>query len=266
MDVLAPPIFLLTDFGERDHYAGHMKAVIAGIAPLAPVIDLSHGIEPYAVDEAAWMLEITLPVLPERAVVIAVVDPGVGTSRRALVVCREGRYFVGPDNGVLTPILRGTRADDQGECDVREITAPQTRRATASNTFHGRDIFAPAGAYLATGLDHQRLGPPVSNPVLLPPCRGEPNGFGRLLGRVIHIDRYGNLITTIRASQLFPRFAIDAGGREIDVHVRTFAEAPPGALFCHADSSGFVAIAVNQGSAAALLGARRGDPVVVHAR
>ncbi|MCK6565814.1 MAG: SAM-dependent chlorinase/fluorinase [Dehalococcoidia bacterium] len=266
MEVLAPPIFLLTDFGDRDHYVGHVKAVIAGIAPRAPVVDISHGIEPFAIDEAAWMLEITLPVLPESAVLVAVVDPGVGTSRRALAACRDGRYFVGPDNGVLTPVLRGLRGRHEGECDVREITAPQFQRATVSSTFHGRDIFAPVAAHLAAGLDFRRVGSPASEPVLLPPCEGEPHGFGRLRGHIVHIDRYGNLVTTIRASQLFPQFVIEACGCEIDVRVRTFAEAPRGAPFCHAGSSGFIVIAVNEGSAAELLGASRGDPVLVRAR
>lgn len=266
MEILEPAIFLLTDFGERDHYVGHLKAVIAGIAPRVPVYDISHGIEPYAVDEAAWMLEVTFPVLPEKAVVAVVVDPGVGTSRRPLGACRDGRYFFGPDNGVLTPVLRGRGREAGEECDIRELTAPQFRRAAVSSTFHGRDIFAPAAAHVAAGLDYRRLGPPVTDPVLLRPFEGEPEGFGRLRGHIIHIDRYGNLVTTIRATQLFPRFVIEACGREIDVHVRTFAEAPQGALFCHADSSGFIAIAVNQGSAANLIGARRGDPVLVRAR
>lgn len=266
MEVLEPAIFLFTDFGDRDHYVGHMKAVIAGIAPRAQVYDISHGIEPYAVDEAAWMLEVTLPVLPDKAIVAVVVDPGVGTSRRALGACRGGRFFFGPDNGVLTPVLRGVGRDSGEECDIRELTAPQFRRSAVSSTFHGRDVFAPAAAHVAAGLDYRRLGPPVTDPALLPRFEGEPEGFGRLRGHIIHVDRFGNLVTTIRATQLFPRFVIEASGREIDAHVRTFAEAPPGALFCHVDSSGFIAIAANQGSAADVIGARRGDPVLVRAR
>lgn len=265
MEAVAPTIFLLTDFGTKDHYAGHVRAVIAGIAPQARVADISHEIEPFAIDEAAWMLEVTMPLLPERAIVLAVVDPGVGTARRALGVCREGRHFFGPDNGILTPVLASQPGRPEPECDLRELTDPRFQRPGVSATFHARDIFAPAAAHVAAGLDYRKLGPPVRNPVLLPPFQGEPAGFGQLKGHVVHADRYGNLVTTIRAAQLFPRFVVEVAGREIATHVRTFADAPAGSLFCHADSSGFLAIAVNQGHAASLLGCQRGAPVLVRA-
>jgi S-adenosylmethionine hydrolase len=270
------PIVLLTDFGFRDSYVGQVKAVIAGINPMAHVIDLSHAITPFAIDEGAWTLETALSVLPKDAVVCAVVDPGVGTSRRPLVVPAEGRHFVGPDNGLLSAAFPAAmRADAPpaggamtvpASVDARELCEPQFRRDSVSATFHGRDIFAPMAAWLSLGVAHAIVGPPVPEAVALPPFCGRPRAFGELEGSVIHIDRYGNLVTTIRAAELFPCFALEVGGAVIDTHVRTFATAPRGVPFCHADSSGFVAIALNQGSAAEALGVRRGDPVLVRCR
>ncbi len=262
MEDLAPPIFLLTDFGTRDSYVGQVKAVIAGIAPRCPLIDLSHEIEPYAVDEAAWMLETALPHLPPRAVVLAVVDPGVGTDRRALAVRVDGRSFVGPDNGILSPALRAGPA--RAAPFARELAAAHARREPISDTFHGRDVFAPAAARLATGTDFSQLGPPVDEPRLLPEFRAVPGGPGCLRGYVVHVDRYGNLITTVRASQVSRPFELEVAGARISTRVRTFAEGAGSRPFCHADSSGFIAVALNQASAADALGARRGDPVRVH--
>jgi S-adenosylmethionine hydrolase len=268
---LTRPILLLTDFGLHDTYTGQVKAVIAGILPGATVIDLTHEVAPFAIAEGAWLLETALPAAPARAVVMAVVDPGVGTSRRALVVRSGERLFVGPDNGLLSCAFtdedreRGAYAS-AGAVEVHELWDPLWRRPEVSPTFHGRDIFAPAAAYLASGIDYRHMGPPAPNPALLPPFRGEPGPFGELRGYIVHVDRFGNAITTIRGTQLFPRFALDAAGQVIDTHVRTFSDAPGERPFCHTDSSGFIAIALNQGSAAAELGLRRGDPVVVRAR
>ena len=277
MDRLARPIVLLTDYGLHDAYVGQLKAVLAGIAPSATIVDLSHDIAPYAVDEAAWVLEVSLDFLPATAVVLAIVDPGVGTARKPLVVRCGKRLFIGPDNGVLSACLpEGERCMAQGErmalpphgadFEARELSEPQFRLSTVSATCHGRDSCAPAAAHLAMGADLSVAGPPVDHAVVLPPFEAVANGFGECVGRIIHVDRYGNLITTIRGSQLFPRFEINLGSRFIDRHVRTFAEAPGKQPFCHIDSTGFLAIAVNQGSAAEALDARRGDTVVLRAR
>lgn len=270
MEKLSRPLFLLTDYGTRDTYVGQVKAVIAGVAPGAPVIDLTHEVSPFAVDEGAWLLETALPVLPENAVVVAVVDPGVGSSRRALVVAAGGRLFIGPDNGLLSAVFgeerRGGAATGTDAIDARELCEAQLWRPQVSATFHGRDVFAPAAAHFAAGLDYRHAGPPVADPVLLPPFCGRPDGFERLVGEVIHVDRYGNLVTTIRAAQLFPRFALEVCGHMVDTRVRTFADAPDDRPFCHVDSSGFLAVAVREGSAAAAIEAERGDRVVLHCR
>lgn len=265
---LTRPIFLLTDFGTRDSYAGQVRAVIAGIAPHSLVVDLTHDVEPFAVDHGAWLLESALPALPPSAVVMAVVDPGVGSARRGLLVLREGRAFIGPDNGVLSCAFPTELRDGRGgeSPDVRELTHPRFHRPTVSATFHARDIFGPVAAHIAAGVDYREVGPPAVNPVLLPPCCGQPAAMGELHGEVVHVDRFGNLVTTIRAAQLFPSFELEVAGRVIARHVRTFADAPPAEPFCHVDSSGFIAIAVNMGSAAATLGVGRRTPVVVRAR
>jgi S-adenosylmethionine hydrolase len=270
------PIFLLSDFGTRDSYVGQVKAVLASIAPGSPVFDLTHDVEPYAVDEGAWLLETSLPYLPEDAVVFAVVDPGVGTARRALVVRAGGRHFVGPDNGILSGVLpfesRGGiegalgTAPVAGDVAIHELCSPQYRLSNASATFHGRDVFAPAAAHLAAGLDMRHCGPPLADMLAFPVFGGRPAGFGRREGYVVHIDRFGSLLTTIRAAELFPCFELTVGNVTIDRRVRTFANAGRGELFCHADSSGFIAVATNGGSAAQATGARRGDPVVLRCR
>ena len=266
-------IFCITDFGLADSYVGQVKAIIAGIAPDGRIVDITHDVAPFAIEEGAWLWESVLPVLPLDAVVLAVVDPGVGSERREIAVRSGERLFVGPDNGLLSPAY-GERQRELapypggGETtvegvEVRELCAPQFRRAHVSATFHGRDIFAPAAAHLARGQDIRMMGPPVANVTAFPSFRGFPGKFGELHGHVVHVDRYGNLVTTVRSSQLFPTFEIEVNGRTVDCRVRTFSDAPPGVCFCHADSSGFLAIAQNQASAADELGATRGTPVVV---
>lgn len=256
METLTRPIFLLTDFGTRDHHVGQVRAVISGIAPGAPIHDLTHDADPFAVDHGAWLLETSLPALPGAAVVLAVVDPGVGSSRRAIAVSSDGQFFVGPDNGILSGALRHS-------CTGVELASPEFRRTPVAPTFHARDIFGPAAAHLASGLELRRLGPPLKDPVVLPPfCAGE-DASGRLIGYLVHIDRFGNAISTVRASQLPPAYAVHIGERRIEASVRTFADAPAGAPSCYIDSSGFLAITINQGDAARTLGLARGDSLVV---
>lgn len=273
------PIFLLTDFGARDTYVGQVKAVLSAHAPGASLIDLTHEVSPYAIDEGAWLLETSLPFLPAHAVVLAVVDPGVGSDRLPIAARVQApndptsaRYFVGPDNGLLSaavpplarPSLPGPRPVPAG-LDVRAIESPDARLKTVSATFHGRDLFAPAAARIARAGDHESLGPARGELILLPPFAGRPEK-DTLRGAVIHVDRYGNLVTTIRREQLPRDFALDVNGHRIERMVRTFSDAPPGALACHVDSSGFLAIAEREGNAATRTGAARGDTVLLTPR
>ncbi len=263
------PVFLLTDFGGRGSYAGQLRAVIARIAPASPIHDITHDVEPFAVEEGAWLLETVVAALPETAVVLAIVDPAVGAARKGIAVSADGRFFVGPDNGLLSSALPAAmRQTGHLSPPVRahELTSPQYQRRPVSPTFHGRDIFAPAAAHLASGLDLALLGPPLAHLTAFPPFEGIPAARGELHGHIVHIDRFGNLITTLKALQLFPECALEVAGHPVSRRFHTFASAPAGTLFCHADSSGYVAIALNQGSAAAVTGARRGAPVIVRAR
>lgn len=273
------PIALLTDFGTRDTYVGQVKAVLTARAPGAPLIDLTHEVSPYAIDEGAWLLETALPFLPAPAVVLAVVDPGVGSERLPIAVRASAhgdpsaaRYLVGPDNGLLSAAAPAdARPSAPGPCptppglDVRSIENPEARLATVSATFHGRDLFAPAAAHIAVTGHHETLGPNRDWLTLLPPFAGRAEGT-TIRGTVIHVDRYGNLVTTIRKEQLPHDFTLDINDSVIEHMVRTFSDAPPGALACHVDSSGFLAIAEREGNAAASTSAARGDAVVLTPR
>lgn len=273
MEEVARPIFLLTDFGTRDHYAGQVKAVLFERAPRSTCVDITHEVEAFAIDEGAWLLETALPVIPRGSVILAVVDPGVGSEREAVAVEAGGRWFVGPDNGLLSPAFGDEARDDVGGAatparvsagvSAHRIANPAYRRADVSHTFHARDIFAPAAAALATGVPVAAVGPRVDMVTLLPPFRGEGADGGALHGYVVHLDRYGNLVTTIRGPELPPRYALIVAGHRIPVAGRTFSDVGRGELVSHVDSSGFVAVACNQGNAARMLGAKRGTRVIV---
>lgn len=252
-------IALLTDFGWRDPFAGVMKGVIAGIAPRARVIDLCHDIEPHEIDQARFLLRSSVPYFPKGTIFVCVVDPGVGSARRALCVESGGRIFIGPDNGLFTEMLAETGAR------AREITNPRLRLPSVSQTFHGRDVFAPAAAHLASGVPPSRLGKLVRDPVRLPPLDPVRTGRRFWSGRVAHIDRFGNLITNLPAAEFLPPAvrgaAVKAGFQTITRVCRSYAEAPEGELFLIAGSSGAIEISLRQSSAAKKLGVAVGAPV-----
>lgn len=284
MEGLTRPVFLLSDYGERDSYAGQVRGVIAQVAPRSPIHDITHAVEPFAVEHGAWLLETALPSLPTDAVVFAVVDPGVGTARKAIVVEAGGRALVGPDNGLLSaafeaPLRRAAAASGWAplagegppvrDIDPDALSHLYPGQRPISATFHGRDVFAPAAALIASGTPSSALGPPVDRVALVPPVEAALGGDGETLtGRVIHVDRYGNLVTTLRMDHVAAlekrigrRPVICVGGMPVATLGLTFADAPRGQGLWHAGSSGFVAVAVNGGSAAALFGAGRGAAV-----
>ncbi|HCV00294.1 MAG TPA: hypothetical protein DGL25_03750, partial [Dehalococcoidia bacterium] len=244
------PIFLLTDFGNQDTYVGQVKAVLSTRAPGVPLFSLTHEVSPFAIDEGAWLLETALPFLPVPAVVLAVVDPGVGSERLPIAVRAPVsadptavRYFVGPDNGLLSSVVGSLARPSKSEVspvppaiDVREIQKERVGVAleSISATFEGRDVFAPAAASIAVGNDFKTLGPRCKELTLLPPFAGTYEG-GSLSGSVVHIDRYGNLITTIRREQLPIDFRIEIRDHCIERMVRTFSDVAIGALACHVD-------------------------------
>jgi S-adenosylmethionine hydrolase len=254
-------IALLTDFGWRDHFVGVMKGVIAGIAPRAAVVDLCHDVEPQNIDHARFLLRASLPYFPKGTIFVCVVDPGVGSARRALCAASGGRFFLGPDNGLFTEVL------SESGVKAREITNPRLRLQELSQTFHGRDVFAPAAAHLAAGVPPSKLGKLVRDPVRLPPLDPVRTGRRFWCGRVAHIDRFGNLITNLPAASFLPPavrgVAVHAGFQTITRICRSYAEAPEGELFLIAGSSGTIEISLHQDSAARRLGVAIGAPVDV---
>jgi hypothetical protein len=256
-------ITFLTDFGLQDDFVGTCHGVIARIAPDARVIDVTHGIPPQAVLQGAIVLQATLPYLPV-GVHLAVVDPGVGGERRAIAVrTREGRTFVGPDNGLLL-----LAADDAGVEAAHELTNPAYRLPHVSHTFHARDVFAPAAAHIACGVPIEDLGDAVPPDELVRVSVPTPEaGRAQVSATVLAVDRFGNVASNLKRTHL-DGLGLAAGDRVelrltfdryYAVVAETFADAPPGELIVYEDSYGFLTVAISQGSAARLIGVGVGD-------
>jgi S-adenosyl-L-methionine hydrolase (adenosine-forming) len=256
-------VTFLTDFGLQDDFVGTCHGVIAGIAPDVRVIDVTHGIPPQAVLQGALVLRSTRPYLPA-GVHLAVVDPGVGGDRRALAVrTGDGRVFVGPDNGLLM-----LAADELGVDAAFELTDPKFRLERVSRTFHARDIFAPAAAHIANGVEPSDLGPAVEAAALVRLHLPEPEvGRVQIAATVLSIDRFGNVATNVRREHL-DSLGVEAGtkveirvalDRYYAVSAQTFADAGSGELLLYEDSYGLVTLAIGNGDAARLTGAAVGD-------
>ena len=261
---MAPIITLTTDFGTRDPFVGAMKGVILGIAPDARLVDLTHEIAPHDVLEGALALEAAAGFFPPGTVHLAVMDPGVGSSRRPLAVAAQGQFFVGPDNGLFSFALAG-----QGWSAVC-LEAAAYRPPRVSRTFHGRDVFAPAAAHLALGTPLPNFGRAVTDPVLIPWPTARRQGDG-LVGEVVHADRFGNLVTSVRAADLealgpAEALVVELEGEEVGSIVGCFADIPAGGAGALVGGSDRLEIAVREGSAAASTGARRGSRVSVRKR
>lgn len=248
-------ITLLTDFGGRDGYVAAMKGVIAELAPDARVEDAAHDVPHGDIRAAAWVLDAYWRRWPAGTVHLVVVDPGVGGARRAMAALADGRYFVAPDNGVLTRVLAG-RSRSLAEIPARGFGGE------VSATFHGRDLFAPAAARLALGFALESLGPAFDDPVLFdiaPPVRAGSS----VRGVVEHVDRFGNLITNIPGAWCEAAAIVAIAGEEIGPVRRTYADAEPARTLALVGSTDRLEIAVRDGSAAAVLGVGRDAPVEV---
>jgi S-adenosyl-L-methionine hydrolase (adenosine-forming) len=253
-----PIVTLTTDFGLQDHYVGAMKGVILGICPQAQIVDISHEVKPFQISEGAFLLAQACTCFPPKTVHVAVVDPGVGTARRPILVEAAGQYFVAPDNGVLALIYVAQPHK------VRAISNQRYFRQPVSRTFHGRDIFAPAAAHLAAGLPAPRLGKRIEDylrPAFLKPQR---TGKRTWAGQILHIDRFGNVVTNFHASD-FPALetrnvSLAIGPQQVNVLARNYAECGVGELFLIVGSSGYVEVSVNQASAARAIGCEIGAP------
>jgi S-adenosylmethionine hydrolase len=258
-------ISFLTDFGLQDDFVGTCHGVIAAISPATRVIDVTHGIPPQAVLQGALVLRNTTRYMPV-GVHLAVVDPDVGGNRRAVAVrARDGRTFVGPDNGLLM-----LAADEAGVEAAHELTEPRYRLPEVSRTFHARDIFAPAAAHLANGVPVEELGPALEPGSLLRLGVPDPEiGRSQIGATVLSVDRFGNVATNVRRSDLDALGVSDGDRVEMRlmldryyaVVAGSFADAPPGELIVYEDSYGLVTLAITRGDAARLTGVSSGDRI-----
>jgi S-adenosylmethionine hydrolase len=268
MKMPRPVITLLTDFGSADPYAGAMKGVILGICPDVLLVDISHEITPYAIAEAAFTLSQAWTCFPRGTTHVAVVDPGVGSARRPVLVAARGHCFVGPDNGVFSMVYDAAPAGIfEQHPEVREITAERYFRPPVSRTFHGRDIFAPVAAHLANGVAPAEFGKPIRDYVRLNLSGPSPAGPNTWAGTILKVDRFGNLITNFDTGSWFrltaEPFEMKVGTRLVSRMASNYAEVSPGELFVIGGSAGFLEVSLNRGSAGETVGAKSGDSVEV---
>lgn len=264
----SPLVGLLTDFGTRDYFVPSLKAVILSINPEVKIIDVGHEIEAFATREAAFILWAAAPYFPEGTIFLVVVDPGVGSDRRILMARGRKHFFVGPDNGVLSPIL-----ETEGWEEVRELRREKYFLPQCSRTFEGRDKMAPAVGWLSRGLPLQEFGPPVSSweKIEFPPAR---IASRTAVGEVLYIDRFGNLITNIPGAE-FRQWLQRMPNQELRLDVghvscrarygESFFSVPRKKFVLVAGSSGYLEIAIREASAAKKLKAKTGTKIVISA-
>ncbi len=259
-----PMVTFLSDFGHDDWFVGVVHGVIGEVCPEVRVVNLSHEVEPGDIARAAFIVEAAAPDFPAGTVHLVVVDPGVGTDRRALVVRARDQWFVGPDNGVLDWALAAPGAE------ARSLTEERYFRHPVSRTFHGRDVFGPVAGHLAMGAAFESFGPPVADPVRL--ARPTPAVVGGALrGHVVFVDRFGNALTDLtvdRLARAFPgvpeaRLAVRVHSRRVSGITRSYGDAPIGTLVAILGSSGRLELAEVGGSAASRWGIGPGDRVEV---
>lgn len=243
---------LTTDFGTRDHYVGAMKGAVISVAPQVRVFDISHEIPSFDVAEGAFAIAQSFRHYPDGTVHVVVIDPGVGSARRPVAVAAGGHWFVAPDNGVLSLVLEAAGRFEAREVDLRH-GLPRM-----STTFHGRDLFAPVGARLAIGLPFDEIGPEATALVRMDPAAASDG-----CGRVLHVDGFGNLVTSFRASDLPEGASLALGDGTVSARARAYASMPAGRLFLIVGSSGYVEVSMNRGSAADALGVRAGEAVTL---
>ncbi len=255
-------VTLITDFGRTGEYSGAMKGAILGVNPRCQIIDITHEIEPQNIRQASWVLKNCYPYYPSGTIHVAVADPGVGTSRRAIVLQKEGYFFVGPDNGVFSWVFR-----QEGRYSAYEIAERKFFLTPLSETFHGRDIFAPIAGHLSIGLEPGFLGPRVRDLVTIDwptPRRSR----GALGGVILWTDSFGNLITNVTRQEHGPdlegrRVLIKGKGWRIDQIHRTYGQGRPGQPLALFGSGGFLELSVNRGNALNTLGLKPGDPIAI---
>ena len=259
-----PIVTLTTDFGTNDHFVGAVKGVILDIVPEAAIVDISHAVQAFDVLDGALTISQTYSYFPTGTVHLIVVDPGVGTARRPIIGSSDGYHFVAPDNGVLSMIYAR-----EERMTVRHVTAEHYFHQPVSNTFHGRDIFAPVAAYLAKQVDSHKFGDEIQDYVRFAAPKPKPAGDNRIRGVVLKVDRFGNLITNVTPEDvpaLFTGksgFKIVVGNKEITEIRSAYAEGAPGEVFGILGSMGYLEIVANRAAAAQITGAGKGSEVSV---
>ena len=259
-------ITILSDFGTDDEYVGVMKGVMLSIDPSVSIVDITHRIAPQDVLQAAYMIPSYYHFFPQKTVHIVVVDPGVGSRRRILAVSYQNHIFIAPDNGVLTLLLNAEKSDTIIRVDNSDFFL-----APLSSTFHGRDIFAAVGAHLSRGTKLEALGSrtDVKDTVRLKDLNCRLSQTGELFGKVVSVDRFGNLITNIDSVSL-TAFCEKGALKKLQIHIgaaaisgvsRTYSDAAPKALLAYIGSRNYLEIGVNHGNAKEQLKAQKGDPV-----
>lgn len=254
-----PLLTLTTDFGSSDHFVAAMKGVIYGICPGVEIVDVTHDLNPFEVLEAAFTFGEAWRWFPKGTVHVAVVDPGVGSSRRPILVEAAGQYFVAPDNGLLTSVLNTPKAK------ARAITASKFFLPEVSATFHGRDVFAPCGAHVAAGVRPAQFGKLVIDALRLKMDKPSQTSKRQWTGTILKVDRFGNVITNFRLAD-FPwiatnPFVFSVGFEQVGALATHYAECAYGEFYAVAGSSGYIEIVMREAHAARKLGVSAGAPV-----
>lgn len=262
--MVRPIISLTTDFGLKDPYVAEMKAVILGISPNVAIVDVSHQVEKFNVRMGAYVLASAAPYFPKGTIHLAVVDPGVGTERQPILLQTEGGCLIGPDNGVLALAARNMK----GRKCVRKIANKKLMASNVSNTFHGRDIFAPAAAHLANGVSPKEFGPEISE-IVTPHFAKIIRRKGMLVGEVIHIDDFGNIVTNFGKKEIGfmeSKGSIDLKLRNSRLRLkfcRAYGEVERKKPLALIGSHNFLEISVNQGNAAKIFKTKSGDKITL---
>ncbi|UCD43936.1 MAG: S-adenosyl-l-methionine hydroxide adenosyltransferase family protein [Candidatus Bathyarchaeota archaeon] len=260
-----PVITLLTDYGIKDSYVAEVKGAILKILPEATIVDISHDVGNYSIDEGAFHIARSVPYFPEGTVHVGVVDPTVGSDRKAIIIKAKGAYLVGPDNGLLAPAAERLGFEKVYEIENRDLLPEKV-----SDVFDGRDTFGPTGALLAKGVPPETLGSELDEYVRLPAFEPKLEGDS-FEATVIHVDGFGNLVTNVTYDHLgmlgvgdASRFRVEVGGREYLLpYVRRFSAVPEGELLLLVAGGGYMEFAVNQGNAEERLGIGKGAKALI---
>jgi S-adenosylmethionine hydrolase len=251
-------IALLTDFGTRDYYVGAMKGAILRINPQARIVDITHETEPQNIGAAMFTLYACYRDFPEKTIFAAVVDPGVGSARRAILVQTDEYFFIAPDNGLLSFVFHNTT-----KSRVFELTEKSFFAAQISATFHGRDVFAPVAAHLSRGVEPPAFGREIDDFVCFDETRPRLLAGGEIEAEIIAVDRFGNLVTNLKREDAPDNFRLEIGGAKIDTLRQFYAESPRGEVFMIFGSAGFLEVSAFEDSAAKILQAAAGQKICV---